>query len=144
MTFTYFRQGPVTPLPRRLIKAILINAMCSGLLLAWTLPLTAQAKDAPLSDALTYRSVFEGYQAYTREKQPEWQQANERVRQIGGWRVYARESEEPAKESAPPTPATTADQSPKAMPATPLPATSAPPARAPAAHQHGDAHRSKP
>lgn len=45
--------------------------------------------DAP---ALTYRSVFEGYQPFADEKIIGWKQANETVREIGGWRAYAKES----------------------------------------------------
>lgn len=40
-----------------------------------------------------YQSAFEGYQAFADEKPIAWQQANETVRQRGGWKAYAREAQ---------------------------------------------------
>lgn len=39
-----------------------------------------------------YRSVFEGYRAYTPEKVAPWRDTNDTVGRIGGWRVYSREA----------------------------------------------------
>lgn len=44
---------------------------------------------------MAFRSALQDYQAWTDEKQVPWQQANETVRQIGGWRAYAREAARP-------------------------------------------------
>lgn len=65
------------------------------LLLASALP--AHAEQAV--QELEYRSVFEGYQAYSDPEIQNWPKANQLVDEIGGWRVYAREPyEDKAKE----------------------------------------------
>ncbi len=46
-------------------------------------PATAQA--AP------YSSAFEGYRPFSADEVGDWRKANETVREIGGWRAYARE-----------------------------------------------------
>jgi hypothetical protein len=38
-----------------------------------------------------YESAFEGYRPFSAEEVGDWRQANETVREIGGWRAYARE-----------------------------------------------------
>ena len=45
---------------------------------------------------LVYRSSFSRYQPYTEPELAAWRETNERVRQRGGWRAYAREAQEPA------------------------------------------------
>jgi len=49
---------------------------------------------------LTYRSPFAAYRADKIEEPRSWREVNDRVGSIGGWRVYAREAQEPP--SAPP------------------------------------------
>lgn len=49
-----------------------------------------------LADPPAWRSAFEGYQPFTDEKPTPWAQANDTVRQVGGWRAYAREAAQPA------------------------------------------------
>jgi len=49
-----------------------------------------------------YDSVFDGYQAYHHQAVAPWRQSNERVREVGGWRAYAREAAEPEGAEAPP------------------------------------------
>jgi hypothetical protein len=44
-----------------------------------------------------WRSAFDGYQPFAEEKPVPWPQANETVRQVGGWRAYAREAAQPAQ-----------------------------------------------
>jgi len=44
---------------------------------------------------LTYRSPFSAYQADKIEEPRSWREVNDRVGSIGGWRVYAREAQEP-------------------------------------------------
>jgi hypothetical protein len=39
-----------------------------------------------------YRSALEGYQPYSESKMVPWREANDRVGEIGGWRVYAKEA----------------------------------------------------
>lgn len=44
-----------------------------------------------------YRSAFDGYRHFAEEEVQPWKQTNDTVREIGGWRAYAREMREPAK-----------------------------------------------
>ena len=39
-----------------------------------------------------YQSVFEGYQAMSEPKLTPWRAANDTVRDVGGWRAYAKEA----------------------------------------------------
>jgi len=48
----------------------------------------------------TYRSAFEGYRGYSDQAVGSWRQTNDTVRQIGGWRAYARESQAPERAAA--------------------------------------------
>ena len=59
--------------------------------------------------ALSYRSSFSRYRGLGDDKPLSWREANDAVARIGGWRVYAREAQQP--ESTPP--ATDAATSPK-------------------------------
>lgn len=51
-----------------------------------------------------YRSAFEGYRRYSDEPVGSWRQANDTVRQIGGWQEYARESQSPQGTAPSPKP----------------------------------------
>jgi hypothetical protein len=59
--------------------------------------------------ALSYRSSFSRYRGLGDDKSVTWREANDAVGRIGGWRVYAREAQQP--ESTPS--ATDAATSPK-------------------------------
>jgi hypothetical protein len=60
-------------------------------------PLDADAK-VPQA---TYSSAFEGYQQFRDIDVGPWRAMNDRVGEIGGWRIYAREIAQGAAESAP-------------------------------------------
>jgi hypothetical protein len=45
--------------------------------------------------ALTYRSPFSRYRGLSEDKPVSWREANDAVARIGGWRVYAREAQQP-------------------------------------------------
>ena len=88
------------------------HSMSYGTLLAWTLALlagstwaqtTAEQKPPAPPAALSYTSPLNAYQAYTDQPVQSWQEANDTVGRIGGWRTYAREArtEDPAKDGAP-------------------------------------------
>ena len=47
------------------------------------------------TNALRYESVFIRYKSYRGEKTSSWREANETVDRIGGWRAYAKESQQP-------------------------------------------------
>ena len=52
---------------------------------------TGAASSAPAS---SYASPLQGYQPFNDEKVMPWKDANDTVGRIGGWREYARESEQ--------------------------------------------------
>ena len=60
----------------------------------------APQTSAPGND-LVYRSALTGYRAYQDESVEKWPEANERVRQIGGWQAYGRESREALRAPSP-------------------------------------------
>ncbi len=45
--------------------------------------------------SLTYRSSFSRYRGLSDDKPVGWREANDAVARIGGWRVYAREAQQP-------------------------------------------------
>ena len=52
----------------------------------------AQAMVLPPMQEPVYQSVFEGYQAISEPKLTPWRAANDTVRDVGGWRAYAKEA----------------------------------------------------
>ncbi len=54
-------------------------------------PADAEAPKMALPTKLQYSSAISDYQAYKDQPVQSWQQANDRVGQIGGWRAYAKE-----------------------------------------------------
>jgi len=52
----------------------------------------AQAMVLPPVQEPAYQSVFEGYQTISEPKLTPWRAANETVRDVGGWRAYAKEA----------------------------------------------------
>ena len=107
----------------RLIIALLSTSIAAGVaaqtsappLAARAMPKTADSQ--PAAGTTSYRSVFDGYVATSEDKPVSWREANGLVGSIGGWRVYAREAQQP-------TPANTA---PAARTGSPAPANAAPP-----------------
>ncbi|WP_143762961.1 hypothetical protein [Ramlibacter tataouinensis] len=64
--------------------------------LAASLPLAAQIPGATqpsagTSASATYASAFEGYRPFAAGDVQDWRKSNDTVRDIGGWRAYARE-----------------------------------------------------
>ncbi len=51
-----------------------------------------------------YTSPIAGYQSFIDEKVTDWPAANDKVGQIGGWRAYAKEAQEPANTPLPSPP----------------------------------------
>lgn len=62
-----------------------LSALAAG---AQSLP----ASPEPAPAELPYQSAFEAYQCFQDDKPISWKQANDTVRQRGGWRAYAKES----------------------------------------------------
>ena len=48
-----------------------------------------------IAQTVTYISPIADYQPFVDEKVTAWKVANEEVGQIGGWRAYAREAQQP-------------------------------------------------
>lgn len=63
----------------------------------------APQSSAPASD-VAYRSALTGYRAYQEESVEKWPEANERVRRIGGWQAYGRESRDALRAPPPQSP----------------------------------------
>ena len=91
-------------------------------------PAVPSARPDPLDPkanvpALTYPSSLSQYRRADDGKPVSWRDANDTVTRIGGWRVYAREAQQPdAAASAParpanPAPAPKTDEMVKPMPA---------------------------
>ena len=106
------------------------------LVAAATFPLAAQAESAARSPkpdpldpgapgpALAYASSLKLDQRVASEGPTSWREANDTVTRIGGWRVYAREAGQPARESKPtPSPATPQPPAPAEPAVLPVPAT---------------------
>lgn len=49
---------------------------------------------------LLYQSAFDNYQPYAAPAIGSWKQANDTVKEIGGWRTYAKEATEEKKEKS--------------------------------------------
>jgi hypothetical protein len=74
-------------------------ALASGACIAQS---SLPAAGTPLTQVypLSYRSTFHGYLPYQAQKIEPWKAANDQVKDIGGWRVYAREGAQPEAEPA--------------------------------------------
>ncbi|MEP6608167.1 MAG: hypothetical protein ABJA83_05760 [Burkholderiaceae bacterium] len=121
----------------RLIIALLSTSIAAGVAAQTSVPPLATrampktADSQPAAETTSYRSVFDGYVATSEDKPVSWREANGLVGSIGGWRVYARESQQPQ----PPTSANTAPAA--RTGGNPAPADAAPPPAtgSPAPHQ---------
>ena len=118
------------PDPRRLVLGAAL--LCLGPLAQGAAP---AARPDPMDasapvPAFQHVPSFGGYRPYAEQPVGVWRDANERVRQAGGWRAYAREV-------APARPETATPRRPEvATPMQPAPAMPARPADAPPAHRH--------
>lgn len=71
--------------------------------LAASLPIAAQtAATPPAVQAAPYGSAFDGYRPFQPGEVGDWRQSNDTVRDIGGWRAYAREIQQGAPARAAP------------------------------------------
>lgn len=61
-------------------------------------PLDAQAR----VPAATHVSPLAGYRRLGDDERTPWQDANQRVNRVGGWRAYAREAQQPEPASSAP------------------------------------------
>ena len=111
------------------IRTIALGAIAAAASLA-AVAQTAPPGPAPAQPEGGYSSAFEGYRPFAADEVGDWRKANETVREIGGWRAYAREIQGGAQGT--PQPGGAAQSSaPGSAPAATAPATR--PAAAPAA-----------
>jgi hypothetical protein len=119
------------------------RAVQSALLTAWLLATLTAAQAQPAANAarpdpldpkagvptLRYESSFAPYRRLGEEKPVSWRDANDTVTRIGGWRVYAREAQQPDPASM-----TAPVSAPAAEPADTAPAAKPMPMPMPAGH----------
>ena len=96
---------------KTLLRWLVRAALCTSALAALTVqaqgtasPSAADTAPAARPDpldakasvpALTYRSPFSRFRGLGDDKPVSWREANDAVARIGGWRVYAREAQQP-------------------------------------------------
>jgi hypothetical protein len=86
---------------RWLVRAALCTSAFAAQAQGAGSPTAAQATRSDPLDAkasvpsLTYRSSFSRYRGLSDDKPVGWREANDAVARIGGWRVYAREAQQP-------------------------------------------------
>ena len=94
---------PVSLVRRRMPSAVQFASLATSLLVTLTAQSQPAAK-APRPDpldpkasvpVLSYESSFSRSRLLTDEKPVSWREANDTVTRIGGWRVYAREAQQP-------------------------------------------------
>jgi hypothetical protein len=89
--------------------------------------------------AVVFRSSLAGYRRFQEQPVGSWQQANETVNRIGGWRAYAREASQPETPTAP-----IAAPAAAPVPSSPGPTPPAkPPAPGQAGHQGHQGHQER-
>jgi hypothetical protein len=75
-------------------------------------PTASRQAEPTTSQAAPYSSAFEGYRPFSSDEVGDWRKANDTVREIGGWRAYAREIQggsPPAPSAVPARPAAPAN-----------------------------------
>ena len=111
--FTPIRRWLVQCAPSVALTATLTTALLTSALAAQAQPDARVGKPDPLDPkasvpVVSYESSFSQYRRLGDEKPVSWREANDTVARIGGWRVYAREAQQP-------------DPAPAAKPAEPTP-----------------------
>ena len=106
--------------------ALWLAALSTAALTAHAQPAARAAKPDPLDPrasvpTLSYQSSFTQYRRLDDGKPVSWREANDTVARIGGWRVYAREAQQPdppaAAKPAGPAPAALPNETAKPVPA---------------------------
>ena len=90
----------VHSISRRLAPCALPAALLSAAVTAQAQTSARAVRPDPLDPkasvpALAYESSFSQYRRLGDEKPVSWREANDTVARIGGWRVYAREAQQP-------------------------------------------------
>ena len=91
---------PLHRLKPRALTGLLLSAFLAAQVQAQTAPATGPTRADPLDPkaqvpALRYESSLAQIRRTIDDKPVAWRDANEAVARIGGWRVYAREAQQP-------------------------------------------------
>jgi len=79
-----------SPKPFQLATAVLLACLHSSS--AWAQSeIKSKVPPAEKTVELVYQSSFQNYQRYSASDIQPWKQSNETVKDIGGWRAYAKE-----------------------------------------------------
>ena len=78
---------------RRFVAAAALGAMLSSA--AYAQPTAITPTSASSEKSVASPSVFDGYKPFTDEPPGNWKAANDNVAQIGGWREYAKQAQQP-------------------------------------------------
>lgn len=78
---------------RRFVAAAALGAMLGNA--AYAQPTAVTPTSASSEKSVASPSVFDGYQPFTDEPLGNWKVANDNVAQIGGWREYAKQAQQP-------------------------------------------------
>jgi hypothetical protein len=88
--------------------AALAASLAAGAQTAAPAPAPSQQAAPAAAQSAPYSSAFEGYRSFFADEVGDWRKANDTVREIGGWRAYAREiqggSQSPPGAAAPANP----------------------------------------
>lgn len=109
---TLMRWRTPSALPSLLLTVLLAAQAQAQPALTRADPLDPQAQ----VPALRYESAFAQFRRIGDDKPVAWRDANDAVARIGGWRVYAREAQQPDPAAAP-RPAATPARAPSTLPA---------------------------
>ncbi|WP_310627491.1 hypothetical protein [Limnohabitans sp.] len=91
--------------PKLPLLATAIWLACLHLSSAWAQPeINPEVSTPEKSVELIYQSSFQNYQRYSASTLQSWMQTNDTVKDIGGWRAYAKEITQ-GKDTKPTTPA---------------------------------------
>ena len=80
------------------IVMIMACALSLSAAQAWGQPMTSRSDPADPKAVVkptVYRSAFDEYRKHREQKVESWKESNDNVGRIGGWRVYAREAQQP-------------------------------------------------
>ena len=84
---------------RCLLVAAALGAMLNSA--AYAQPSGLTTTSASSEKSVASASAFNGYKPYTDEPLGNWKAANDNVAQIGGWREYAKQAQQPDDTPAP-------------------------------------------
>ena len=98
--FTPIRRWLTPCAPAAALTTSLTAGLLTAALAANAQPVARVVKLDPLDPkasvpVVTYESSFSQYRRLGDEKPVSWREANDTVARIGGWRVYAREAQQP-------------------------------------------------